>query len=386
MTKTMALLASALLLSGCATVAEETATTSPGAMLEQMVPQLIADEKVAGIGIAMIEDGKVRDSWYFGEQEPGRPVDAKTVFNTASVAKTVISELYIDLDDRQYIDLDAPIAERISHDDLAGDPRFAALTPRILLAHTSGLRNWPHQYEDGKLAFDFAPGEKFGYSGAGIEMAAQYAAASLGATYRDLAWEYVLGPADVEQMSLGAIEPWMEGHLARPMGYDGQWSSIAETNSNLSSGQSDSAADDLLVTVPAYGRFLEWVIADRENHAMRRDIRSSVLDEGNYRCREEVTAVCPQAAGHSLGWQVNNYGNHDVVFHSGSDSGENALVYFSPDTRDGAVIFVNGANGWVPMVRIVEVLGQEPEFADYLRGIIADLMNRPLEPLASTDR
>ena len=48
------------------------------------------------------------------------------------------------------------------------------------------------------------------------------------------------------------------------------------------------------------------------------------------------------------------------------------------------MIFVNGANGWVPMVRIVEALGQEPLFADYLRGVIADILSRDLEPIAAT--
>lgn len=67
--------------------------------------------------------------------------------------------------------------------------------------------------------------------------------------------------------------------------------------------------------------------------------------------------------------------------HSGSDARENALVYFSPERRHGAVIFVNGANGWVLMTRIIEMIDDEPRLADYYRGLLASVMNRPLAPL-----
>ena len=383
MRRIAAILSAIPLLTACATsLPSPGAGTGPG--LDRLVPQLIEAEDVAGIGIAVIENGELSRTWYYGEQEPGRPVDEDTVFNTASVAKTVLAELYIELDDRRLIDLDTPVSSLITHDDLAADERFGELTPRILLSHSSGLRNWPHSYSDGKLAFDFAPGEGFGYSGAGIELAARYASTKLGKDYRELVDTYVLEPGRLEDISPGRIEPWMDGHLARPKNAAGEWTTIEAVNANLAAGGSDSAADDLLATVPGYARFLERVIRDEGNHPQRAAILTSVLASPNYRCRSALTRICPEAAGHSIGWQVNRYRDHEVVFHSGSDGGENALVYFSPQTRDGAVIFVNGANGWVPMVRIVEALGQEPLFADYLRGVIGDILSRDLEPIAAT--
>ncbi len=381
MTRFLALALALPLLAGCATIPPEPPESKLSIELDGLVPDLIESEGIAGVGIAMIDDGKVARTWYYGEQEPGKAIDAQSVFNTASVAKTVVSELYIELEDRGLIDLDARIADTISNDDLASDPRFATLTPRFLLSHSSGLRNWPYSYDDGKLAFDFAPGTGFSYSGAGIELAAEYAAALLASDYTSLARSYVLEPWELSGISTGRIEPWMDGRLNRPMTGNGEWSSIEETNANLSANISDSAADDLLATVPGYARFLEAVIADSENHAVRSKILTSVLSAPNAYCRDTITRVCPEAAGHSIGWQVNRYPDHDVVFHSGSDSGEIALVYFSPESRDGAVIFINGANGWVPMVRIVQALDQEHLFADYLRGIISDLLDRPLASL-----
>lgn len=47
----------------------------------------------------------------------------------------------------------------------------------------------------------------------------------------------------------------------------------------------------------------------------------------------------------------------------------------------GAVIFVNGANGWPVVVRIIEAIGQEPLVADYYRGLFATRLGIELAPL-----
>ena len=92
---------------------------------------------------------------------------------------------------------------------------------------------------------------------------------------------------------------------------------------------------------------------------------------------------CPDAYGHSIGWQVFQYGDHTIVTHSGSDAGENALVYYSPDKKHGAVVFVNGANGWFLMTRIIEIIGDEPLLADYYRGLITTVMGRDMPALSA---
>jgi CubicO group peptidase (beta-lactamase class C family) len=80
--------------------------------------------------------------------------------------------------DEGAIALDTPIARYLSkplpsyekYADLAADPRWERITPRMLLSHTSGLPNWRFVKADGKLAFDFDPGAQFAYSGEGINL------------------------------------------------------------------------------------------------------------------------------------------------------------------------------------------------------------------------
>ena len=355
------------------------------ARLDALVPKLLSDEKAAGAGIGIIRNGSVIWQGYYGEQAPGIPISERTVFNTASVAKTITAETMIALNAKGLIDLDEPISDYVDHPDLGADPRYALLTPRLLLSHQAGLLNWAHAYEDGVLAFDHDPATRHSYSGAGMEIAAQYAEAKTGRSFRELAFEHVLTPIGVQEMSMGVLADWTKGRVATPMDADGAYRSIADLNESLARGDANGAADDLLTTVPAYAKLLtalidsDW-LADVQIAERERAITSLAEDE-ILQCPDLDWLTCPTRFGHSIGWQVYEYGDHKVIKHGGSDAGENAMVYYSPDTRNGAVIFVNGANGWVIMTRIIEVIGDEPLIADYYRGLIETVMGRPMPPL-----
>ncbi|MEM8770307.1 MAG: serine hydrolase domain-containing protein [Pseudomonadota bacterium] len=356
-----------------------------GARLDRLLPTLIKEERVAGVGIAVIQNGETVWTGYYGEQGPGAPASAQTVFNTASVAKTITAETMIALEAKGLIDFDEPIAPFVAQPDLAGDPRYQRLTSRLLMSHRAGLLNWPYEYEDGRLAFDHDPGARFSYSGAGVELAARYAEAKTGKTLDALASEHVFDPIGVKEMAMGVIPVWADGRLATPMNAAGEYATIEATNPSLAAGDANSAADDLLATVPAYAALIEAMIASdglsERSKAWRTTVLTSQEGDAVYNCPELQWLECPTAYGHGIGWQVFHYEDHVVVFHSGSDAGENAFVYWSPDTKNGAVIFVNGANGWVVMTRIIELIDDEPLLADYFLALIQVVMGRAVAPL-----
>jgi CubicO group peptidase (beta-lactamase class C family) len=96
-----------------------------------MVPRLLREYHCAGVGIGIIGNGKLVWTGYYGEQAPGIPATKRTVFNTASVAKTVTAETLIALAAKGLIDLDEPIARYVKHPDLREDPRYGLLTPPL---------------------------------------------------------------------------------------------------------------------------------------------------------------------------------------------------------------------------------------------------------------
>lgn len=365
--------------------AEPSAQADP--ISDDFVSELIDTYGVAGVGVAIIRNGTVVYQDAFGEQEPGVPATLSTVFNTASVAKTVTAETLLALAETDMIDLDEPIAPYVDHEQLSHDPRYASLTPRILMSHQSGLRNWPHSYEDGVLRIEHEPGERFSYSGAGVELAARYAVEKTGEEWRTLVRRNVFEPAGVEEAALGELPPWTEGRMAVPMDAEGQYRSIAELNPGLSVGDADAAADDLVITVPAYAKLIDAILSGDVLEGRMTDrttLESSFAEDPIYQCEGLGEGLCPDSYGHSIGWQLFEWGDHQVITHSGSDQGENALVHFSPDTGDGGVIFINGANGWPVMTRILGAIGDEPQLANYYRALLKERLGIVI-PTAEAD-
>ncbi len=138
-----------------------------------------------GMAVAVIDGGKVVYVRAFGRRnEAGEPLREDTVMVAASLTKPVFAYLVMQLVDEGLIDLDAPIARYLPQplpsyptqrpypawSDLAGDKRWRAITPRMLLSHRSGLSNLPALEPGGKLRLHFDPGARFAYSGAGINL------------------------------------------------------------------------------------------------------------------------------------------------------------------------------------------------------------------------
>jgi CubicO group peptidase (beta-lactamase class C family) len=109
-------------------------------------------------------------------------MDRETTTWAASITKSVFSTYVMQLVERGEFNLDTPITKQLrqpldayepyreSGTEIVKDPGWREVTPRILLAHTSGLLNFATQEPDKKLRLHFKPGTKFQYSGEGINL------------------------------------------------------------------------------------------------------------------------------------------------------------------------------------------------------------------------
>jgi len=335
---------------------------------------VLAQPNVAGIGMARIENGRIVWMDFWGEQDEGVPVGPETAFNVASVAKTVLAETTYRIADRTEFDLDDPIAAFYKHPDLSKDARYEKLTPRILLSHQAGLLNWPDSYEEGKLAFINEPGNgEVHYSGAGITMVMRYLEARFGKTYPELVDEYLLGPLSIEEIAVGR-EEWLEGRVARPVDASGKrYAPFTNDSSDaLIPIGAYNPADNLYATVPGYARLLVGLIkADDlspEMQRARRTLLSSSDSALGYVC-VAARGDCPTPLGYGPGWTLFGEPDRMILNHSGNDFGEHAQVYFSPDTREGLVMFLNGGEAFEPGLRLIEATDPTLLMAKHYRAL-----------------
>lgn len=156
--------------------------TSLSVLLDEVMQQTGSQ----GIAAGIIEDGSVVAVEARGKRNAGgADLNPDTVMYGASLTKAAFAYMVLQLVDEGRIELDRSVADYLPrpltdygsdeiedryarYSDLSGDDRWRALTPRILLNHSSGFANFGFLEPDGKLRFHFQPGSRYAYSGDGI--------------------------------------------------------------------------------------------------------------------------------------------------------------------------------------------------------------------------
>ncbi len=278
--------------------------------------------------------------------------DDGTVFRAASLGKAVFAYLVLTLVTDGRLDLDKPLHEYLQkplpdypeYADLAGDPRYRAITARLALSHRTGFPNWRWQMKDRKLGILFSPGEKFLYSGEG---------------YRYL--QFV-----AEQITRKDLEALAQERVFRPLGMTNStyvWRDeyaqncaidVAPIEKMFGPGflRMPNCAGSLLTTAADYGRFLGAILAGKGLPGRWREemLRPQTVVAGQRLFGPAVAAAAATESGASpfwcLGWGGFRSDAGGVRFHVGYDSPEYenyAVVYLEKGL--GLVVLTGGGRG-----------------------------------------
>ncbi len=163
-----------------------TALPAPAA-IDAEAHHVLTHTHAHGLAIALIDHGQVTYVQTYGARDAkGDPLQTDTVMYGASLTKTVFAYTVLQLVDQGKLNLDTPIADDLDkplpdydpdaiyrgkyghYQDLAGDPRWKQITPRMALTHSTGFANFGFLEPDQKLRIHFDPGTKFSYSGEGL--------------------------------------------------------------------------------------------------------------------------------------------------------------------------------------------------------------------------
>jgi CubicO group peptidase (beta-lactamase class C family) len=162
-------------------------TIPSGAAIDAKVDGIMAQTGAKGMAVAVIDRGKVEYIHAYGfRNAKGDPLTTETVMYGASLTKTVFAYTVMQLVDQGKLNLDTPIEADLDkplpaygpdpvfpdkygpYKDLADDPRWKKITPRMCLDHSTGFSNFWFIESDQKLHIHFDPGTHFSYSGEGF--------------------------------------------------------------------------------------------------------------------------------------------------------------------------------------------------------------------------
>ncbi len=317
---------------------------------------------VPGLSMALIHDAHI--VWRRGF---GGSVDELTIFEAASMSKPVFAYAVMKLCEKGVLALDTPLikygAKRFFEE---ADPRLDQITARHVLAHTTGL---PEIRSSAKpLRTEFAPGEKWQYSGEGY--------AYLQAVVSHLAGKSFPEPCGTYEADLAVCATdfgdFMRAHLFTPFGMDS--SSYHEPNPAHLATPHDSAGKrlpvrkynaagtarygamgGLLTTATDYANFLIEVMAPKPADAFR--LSAASLAE---MLRPQVTMQSgpDYSIDWALGWRVARTPDGVLIGHGGNQTGFHSLSEMSLARRTGFVMLTNGDDGWKLINEIAPVISK----------------------------
>jgi beta-lactamase class C len=122
------------------------AANDPGQTVSRHVQELLPDNNLGGVAVALRVDGKT--SFYnYGMADAARqqPITSDSIFNLASVGKVFATTLLADAVKRGELRLDDPVAKYVTELQKGGDIQEVSLGQ--IASHTSGLPREPGQYE-----------------------------------------------------------------------------------------------------------------------------------------------------------------------------------------------------------------------------------------------
>jgi CubicO group peptidase (beta-lactamase class C family) len=125
-------------------------------------------------------------------------VTGDTIFEVASISKTIAAYAALRLVEKGVLSLDEPIQDYLSQPWLPPSAYAEQITLRHLLTHTSGLTNNVNPVNKSIL---FPPGERYEYSGVGFIYLQEVLEQSTGKSLEQIAQELVFEPLEMDSSS-----------------------------------------------------------------------------------------------------------------------------------------------------------------------------------------
>lgn len=325
---------------------------------DELVLDLMAQENIPGISIAVIEQGQIYAK-SFGVKNAELPhlVNNTTIFEAASLTKPVTAYVALAMIEDGLLKLDKPLYQYVDYPDIAHDERHRLITARMILNHTTGF---PNGRRGGSLQIYIDPASDFGYSGE--------------------AFRYL--QSAMESISGETLDVLAERYIFTELGMSGSsylWRESARDNAATGHGAEGDVGRELYVLNRAFAEGgLETNILDY-SHFVRHVLEKYTQNDVTVR---EMFAPSMVAANHSadgniywgLGWGLDISETRKRAWHTGSNGQFKSFVVIDLTENTAVICFLNSTNGLKILPEIVEsTLGGSP-LSKFYQQTITDSM------------
>jgi len=326
--------------------------------LDQQFAALTQRSAMAGLAVAIVEDGELRFVHSYGvvDRSTNVPVSNKTVFRWASVSKTVAGTLAASMASEGALDLEKPVSSWPNSLRLPGGGE-TQISFAQLLAQQSGLTKnaYDEKLEDGQdprvirsslaeAPLQCTPGTCHTYQNVAFDTASEILAKVGMRSYPDLVSERFFLPLGMTSANYGMAGLTDAKDWARP-----------HNGSNVRTLKESywrvPAAAGVESNIVDFSRWLQATMGERPEVLPASTLRLAQAPRVN--TAPIYGGELRQAnsdAYYGLGWRSFTYDGRQFIGHSGAVDGYRATLIFEPATRTGVVAMWN--SNWGTPFRI----------------------------------
>jgi CubicO group peptidase (beta-lactamase class C family) len=341
---------------------------APTASLGQDLPPLdlyikaqLSKAHMAGLSAAIVKNGQVvwMGAYGYSRVNSKEPVTSETLFELASVSKTVIATAVMQLWEDGQLDLDADINAYLPFRVV--NPHFpeVPITTRMLMTHTSSIvddslvflkeygRGDPtiplgqflsnyltpggSYYDPDQNYSQAAPGTAFSYSNFGASLAAYLVEAITGIPFDEYCNTRIFQPLGMTETSYRFADLELS-HMAMPYGYN------EHTSLYLPYGFYGCPlypAGWVITSAPQLARHLVSFIQYGELDGVK-ILKPETVEEMR---RIQYPDIAPQFG---LFWYSKNLREWELMGHNGGNYGVATEMFFRPEDGVGVILLMNG--------------------------------------------
>ncbi len=327
--------------------------------LDKAIPESMQKHNIAGVAIGLIHNGEVVYRKGYGYADTGNkiPITENTVFQAASISKSLTAWGIMKLVEEGKLELDEPVSKYLTRWELPPSEFDATgVTIRRLLSHTAGIANVGGGYagfqpneklqtleeslssakdanEEG-VRIIYQPGTKHEYSGGGYTLLQLVIEEVTHLPFETYMRNEILEPLAMNQSSF-SLTPTLEENLSVVYAVDG-----SASPSRLFTAK---AAAGLYTTAHDLSSWAAAMMPSDTAHQGRNVLKPETLQE-MFLPQPEARDLFPDGLGYSL--QEIYFKNLTEVSYTGTNlPGWCSLVSTVPAKGEGLVLLTNSPGG-----------------------------------------
>ena len=309
------------------------------AQVDEYIEKEMQRQKITGVALGIFRNGEILHARGYGYSnvEHEVPVKLETIFQSGSVGKQFTAMAIMILIEQGRLQLD----ERINRYFTDAPAEWRNITVRHLLTHTSGMGDYPSDfdfradYTDEALyrvikaiPLNFQPGDRYDYSNFGYAMLGFLIRRVTGLFYGDFLQQVVFGPLHMTTARVMSEADIVKNRASGYLLVDGELKNQQWVSPSL-----NTQADGSL-----YLTLLDMVKWDAGLYG-----RQLLRNQSSYDAMwSPMVLNTQQTFPYGFGWQLNEAVNGmRVVSHGGSWQGFRSKIIRVPEDQLSVVVFLN---------------------------------------------